>query len=458
MSRDFVISCANSPKTPRRIRLPGFVQFGAAALVTAGLGYGAYAHVSALARIRTLEQSVDAIAATEAYKSLQGELGIYRDHIKRMQVRLDHNYAQIVSLLADSNPISGAGITANPQDRQTVAFVSQLRSMMESGRTDADPRAAISDKRLDGKISFLLGERQRMNKEMSFLASELDQIISRRIARLPETETQTVQRAMIQRDLAAYEARELRQKVAVLESMVTDMQIAQIMIFEKVGTLADDGIKTMETKLADVRRLMDSVGLGFEWLVSRAADPRGERKMSQGGPLVPLSVGNDASIGLRTEQFRKSYDKVNTQVERWDNLSRLMENLPLGWPIKSAVRITSGFGARIDPVMGHGAVHEGIDLAAMRGEPIYTTGPGRVVFASSAGAYGLMVEIDHGYGIRTRYAHMNRIDVRVGDRVVRGQRIGEVGNTGRSTGPHLHYEVRVRGRPVNPLRFTRTQL
>lgn len=123
---------------------------------------------------------------------------------------------------------------------------------------------------------------------------------------------------------------------------------------------------------------------------------------------------------------------------------------PNGLPIGG--RLTSTFGHRINPVSGRAQTHAGVDLAAATGSAVATTGDGVVRFAGAAGNYGLLVVVDHGGGMESRYAHLSRIGVAPGQRVTRGQVVGLVGSTGRSTGPHLHYEVRSGGQALNPLR------
>ena len=126
--------------------------------------------------------------------------------------------------------------------------------------------------------------------------------------------------------------------------------------------------------------------------------------------------------------------------------------LPLTAPLES-YRVTSGFGDRTDPFNGEPALHEGIDLIGPLRSPVLSTAPGRVVFAGRKGSYGRMVEIDHGLGIRTRYAHLQSIAVKVGDRVEFRQKLGVMGSSGRSSGAHVHYEVLVNGKPKNPMNF-----
>lgn len=125
-------------------------------------------------------------------------------------------------------------------------------------------------------------------------------------------------------------------------------------------------------------------------------------------------------------------------------------NLPSSMPV-SARALTSGFGLRQHPILGTLRVHSGVDLAASFGSPIVATSDGMVNVADWAGGYGLLVALDHGGGLQTRYAHMSRLNVVPGQQVRKGDVIGFVGSTGRSTGPHLHYEIRVNGQAVNPV-------
>ena len=126
-------------------------------------------------------------------------------------------------------------------------------------------------------------------------------------------------------------------------------------------------------------------------------------------------------------------------------------NLPSIWPVHG--RVSAGFGERMDPLNGEGAFHAGMDIAAPTGTEVVATANGIVLSAGPDAGYGNSVLIDHGYGIQTRYGHLSRVDVVVGQEVKRDQIIGEVGMTGRATGPHLHYEVHVHDTPVNPAKY-----
>jgi murein DD-endopeptidase MepM/ murein hydrolase activator NlpD len=137
------------------------------------------------------------------------------------------------------------------------------------------------------------------------------------------------------------------------------------------------------------------------------------------------------------------------KVERFfDSQRSLLASTPTTWPVRGW--ITSSFGQRISPFTGRLQMHEGLDICARPGTPVKATAEGVVIYSGWKSDFGKLVTIDHGYGYRTRYGHLSKIYVKNGQRVQRGDTIGALGNTGRSTGPHLHYEVKVRGLPVNP--------
>lgn len=163
-----------------------------------------------------------------------------------------------------------------------------------------------------------------------------------------------------------------------------------------------------------------------------------------GGPLIELrGVEAPLESGDRFEVFHAALREV-------DELERVVAALPIRSPLEGKARVTSGFGRRQDPFLGRQAMHAGIDLAAPRGTPVRATGSGTIRFAGWNGGYGRMVEIDHGNGHRTRYGHLSRIGVATGEAVRDGDAIGAVGSSGRSTGPHLHYELVRDGRRRDP--------
>jgi murein DD-endopeptidase MepM/ murein hydrolase activator NlpD len=172
-----------------------------------------------------------------------------------------------------------------------------------------------------------------------------------------------------------------------------------------------------------------------------------EVKGGIGGPFIPASVDPDAPA------FDKAAARAAREVELADRLRRLMPFLPVRTPLVGEMGVSSPFGYRPDPFLGRPALHPGIDLVQSYGAEIRSTAAGRVVHAGPMGGYGNMVEVDHGNGLATRYGHMSEVLVTEGEEVKAGAVLGRIGSTGRSTGPHLHYEVRIDGEPVDPERF-----
>jgi murein DD-endopeptidase MepM/ murein hydrolase activator NlpD len=175
--------------------------------------------------------------------------------------------------------------------------------------------------------------------------------------------------------------------------------------------------------------------------------PRGEGGV--GGPFVPAEIDPNAP-GLDPALRRVARDVATAR-----RLEALMAFVPLRMPLSGDPSLTSPFGYRADPFLGRLALHPGVDLAEAYGAEIHAAAAGRVVHAGPAGGYGIMVEIDHGNGLATVYAHMSEALVEEGRDVAQGAVLGRLGSTGRSTGPHLHYEVRVDGEPVDPERYLR---
>ena len=199
----------------------------------------------------------------------------------------------------------------------------------------------------------------------------------------------------------------------------------------------------MESRARRMRGVFSDLGLDLAQL--EAATPRG----GMGGPFVPLKLPPSAGA------FERQLYRINMTRAQLDRLNRTLALVPYRKPVIGEVEFTSGFGVRSDPFLGRPAMHTGLDFRAATGDPVRATANGKVVSSGWAGGYGRMVEIDHGNGLSTRYGHLSEINVKVGDPIRIGQVIGEVGSTGRSTGPHLHYETRIDGEAVDPQKFLR---
>jgi len=202
----------------------------------------------------------------------------------------------------------------------------------------------------------------------------------------------------------------------------------------------EDGI---ESRVRRMRGVISDLGLNMAQL--EAATPRS----GMGGPYVPVKLAPDAGA------FERQLYRININRAQMQRLNQTLALVPYRKPVVGEVEFTSGFGVRSDPFLGRPAMHTGLDFRAAQGDPVRVTANGKVVSAGWAGGYGRMVEVDHGNGLSTRYGHLSEIGVKVGEYVKIGQVIGAVGSTGRSTGPHLHYETRIDGEAVDPQKFLR---
>ncbi|WP_340247308.1 DUF5930 domain-containing protein [Sulfitobacter pontiacus] len=251
-------------------------------------------------------------------------------------------------------------------------------------------------------------------------------------------------------------AEALERTAAERDQVVIDAQDALIQADELNQKLAlmreqNDAIfrqleEAMTVSVAPLDKMFRSAGMPTDRMLATVR--RGYS--GQGGPLMPLSFSTRGEVPspdtLRANRLLSQMDKLN--------MYRIAaQKAPFASPLKSSFRFSSPYGYRRDPKTGGRRMHSGTDFAAGMGTPIYATAEGVVTHAGWSSGYGRLVKIQHEFGVETRYAHQSKLRVKVGQRVSRGQRIGDMGTSGRSTGVHLHYEVRVGGKAVNPMIF-----
>jgi len=289
-----------------------------------------------------------------------------------------------------------------------------LRKVMNE-RDDARTEAVVLAENLantDGAQGGVAGSSAMDTSTLNFLTAALQDTATER-----DNITENAQSALLAAD-------EMAQQIALMQDQ-NDQIFRQL---EEAMTISVEPLdKMFRAAGMNTDNLLNTVRRGYS---------------GQGGPLTPLS------FSTRGQDPSHDADRANRILNQMDrlNLYRIAaQRAPFAIPVKNAFRYTSGFGMR------WGRMHNGTDFAAPHGTPIFATADGVVVHAEWLSGYGRLVKIQHEFGIETRYAHMSKIRVKKGQRVSRGQRIGDMGNTGRSTGTHLHYEVRVGGRPVNPM-------
>ena len=249
-------------------------------------------------------------------------------------------------------------------------------------------------------------------------------------------------------------------RLPVLQQLVAAAQEAEA---ERERVFLKQNLNSMAVKLGEMQAhltRMDALGERLSALAGiRPQEFRSAETPGMGGAAPTLLPPQNLSLG----EFSEKLLVLARQVESRNDMLGVLEAqlfeqavkkkmIPTIMPVKAPYNASS-FGRRIDPFNGQWAMHEGIDFIAEYGSPIVAAAGGVVIFAGFHPQYGYMIDIDHGNDLVTRYAHTSKIVVREGDLVQRGRKIGEVGTTGRSTGPHLHFEVRFRGAAQNPLKF-----
>jgi murein DD-endopeptidase MepM/ murein hydrolase activator NlpD len=212
-----------------------------------------------------------------------------------------------------------------------------------------------------------------------------------------------------------------------------------------LDTVEEELQQTERFQIAEIKKMKKEADLKVRKL-SSILSKQGIRVPDEtaiGGPLIELKSAVDLAQTIHT---------LDASLELLGKMRKAAYSLPHGSP-SPGQKISSRYGSRKDPFTGRAAVHGGLDYKAKYGTPVRATASGTIIKAGRLGGYGKMIEIQHADGITTRYAHLSKIKVKRGERVVKGTRIGNVGSTGRSTGPHLHYEVRRKGRSLNPIHF-----
>jgi murein DD-endopeptidase MepM/ murein hydrolase activator NlpD len=232
-------------------------------------------------------------------------------------------------------------------------------------------------------------------------------------------------------------------KIQGVDNVLVRLQTSLDQVERRQMAALSSAEENLESRVRRMRGVFTDLGLDLPQL--EAATPRA----GMGGPFVPLKLAADAG------PFERQLYRINITRAQAERLNRTLALVPYRKPVIGEVEFTSGFGVRSDPFLGRPAMHTGLDFRASSGDPVRATANGKVVSSGWSGGYGRMVEVDHGNGLSTRYGHLSEINVRVGDPIRIGQVIGAVGSTGRSTGPHLHYETRIDGEAVDPQKFLR---
>jgi murein DD-endopeptidase MepM/ murein hydrolase activator NlpD len=329
--------------------------------------------------------------------------------------------------------------------------IAELRAQIDR----VTSRQLIDQEAIDAKVQRLLGRQAAIDARQDLLA-DLD-AIARNVGVTLKTDAKAdgnrsagIDPAVTGGTLRGSDKSAVLSEAPLRESRLTD-STAPAGPDQRLGAL-ETSLDQMERQQAAyveaVAASINAKAAHFSTVFSRLGhrvDPTASAG-GVGGPYLPVAEG--------PRSFRQGVAAVNDGIGQIAALRAAARQLPLRRPLDSA-EITSGFGTRLDPFFNKPSYHAGVDFRSDQGSSVHATAAGTVIEAGNSGGYGIMVEIDHGNGMTTRFAHLSSISVKAGDRVATGTIVGHVGTTGRSTGPHLHYEVRIDGEPIDPMRYIR---
>ncbi|HUF87211.1 MAG TPA: DUF5930 domain-containing protein [Thermohalobaculum sp.] len=357
-----------------------------------------------------------------AYEAKLAGLAARQQGLEQVLAEADSRRDAVTERLSDKQ---ARLIESQARLQEADATLSALRervAALTGARHEDAARIARLEAELAGlRLAFADAETERANLDsaVDHFSTAMEQVIA-------------------ERDSAGTVTERLRAQVTGLAGSLGNLKDRQNLLIARIENAA-------RTSFAGLESLFTRSNLDLERILAEA-----RREYSgAGGPFVPIAEGEAmalASAGdTRVAALMQELETVNL-------MRYAADRLPFGQPVNSG-RLTSSFGPRNDPHGRGHAMHEGIDFAGPRGTPILATADGIVTFAGRQRGYGNLVQIRHAFGFETLYAHLHRARVKVGQRIARGDRIGDMGNTGRSTGTHVHYEIRIDKKAVNPLKF-----
>lgn len=398
-----------------------FVRLGPGTQLIAWAGSSA---IVAWAIVATAILLMDSIGAGNFREQAKREQAVYEDRLNELSEQRDARAAEAAAAherfnaaLEQISVMQGALLASEDRRREMERGLEVVQATLSRTATERDAARAELDETLttlaaNGGAAPDAAHTQEVERTLSFLAGALAETAQERDSKSSDAALALSVAAEIENELKLLEARNDQIFRRLEEAMTVSVEL-----LDKMFRAA--GLPT-ESLIEEVRR-------GYS---------------GQGGPLTPLILSTKGT-GPNPDESRAN--RILSDLDRMNLYRIAAERAPFSMPVKDSFRFTSGFGPR------WGRMHYGTDFAAPTGTDIFSTADGVVIHAGWSSGYGRLIKIQHEFGIETRYAHLSKIRVKVGQRVSRGQHIGDMGNSGRSTGTHLHYEIRVGGKPVNPM-------
>lgn len=371
--------------------------------------------------------------------SLQQKLRSFDNDLQRIAARNQSLHEQVINLSEtvsslrhvtedlqkDKADLTRRLASRDMENRSLTAELQSVRQQLAGLQSKHDDDLAQIGT-LDNQIAALQTTVDTAGRDKADLARRAEQN-ERALATL------VAQRAALQSTRA-----DLSQSISGLKERLASLQENQA---EFVASLAE----RTRSNMAEMEKTVEMTGLNVDKLLRNADDS----SSGQGGPFIPApSTAND----VNEQKLMISVATLDGEVGRWEKLQVILRSLPLTAPVDHYY-ISSGYGERVDPINGENAVHEGVDMVGALRSEVLATAPGTVIFAGWQTGYGQVVEIDHGFGVHTFYAHLDSVAVKKGQTVDYRDILGLLGTTGRSSGPHVHYEVRYDSKPLDPMGF-----
>lgn len=400
----------------RFFRISSGLQLSAAAALAIFGGWAAFASVSYLIHDKVITAKDSEILNVRlSYRSLLNEVSGYQNKVSALTRDLEKNHGLMLNL-AETNATLQKNLKSaetrredrESKHRQLVAMRAALKSRLDE---------------IEREMHALNTYNFELMGNLNVVATDLEQAIN-------------------DRDEARSRGDRLQGIVDDLKRQLADLHESERDIVARLTETTAENIESIENVLA-------RTGLNVDKLLARAEIKERKGQGGQGGPVIAAIPDSGPALRLKAK-----LETLDSKLARWDELQELMYQLPLQPPL-DFYSVSSHYGKRRDPINRRWAMHYGTDMTSRLRAPIYATAAGIVTYAAYKGRYGRLVVIDHGQGLETRYGHLHKILVKKGQKVEYRHKIGLLGNSGRSTGPHLHYELHVNGRPRNPWKFIR---
>ncbi len=391
------------------LRVAKAPQMAAAAALLAFSGWFGFTSVSYFLNDQILaSKNGQIVNARLAYQSLLDEVGEYQRKFIGITTDLEENRGLMLGLVEQNASLQ--------QNLSTIEHELKV--------TEADRQA-------------IFGARERLKGDLNNIQDNLTSITSRNYLLQDNLDTITsdLSSALSERNTALVESKRMKLYADELETTLSSLQTAQIGTVDDLTKRTDDNIESME-------RVVEMAGLD----IAAVLEANRDKTTGQGGPFIAVPEG------VPGDELRTKLVNLDNRLAHLQVLQDTMQRIPLTAPLKTYY-VTSKFGKRRDPINEKWSMHYGVDLGSTNKSTVYSTAPGVVTYAGWKGKYGNLIEIDHGGGIKTRFGHLGKVFVKKGQVIGFYEKIGQVGSTGRSTGPHLHYEIVFGKKPMNPSNF-----